>query len=87
MESFFTFFDGSLILLALALFFATLIVIYFLLSRTSDQRRVTFLDRRRNREKLLFPFYDCDNMQVIQERRLIADRRKARAVILGNVIV
>lgn len=87
MDSFFTFFDGSLILLALVLFFATLAVIYFLLSRTSDQRRITFLDRRRNREKLIFPFYDCDHMQVTEERRLIADRRKARAVILGKLTV
>ena len=87
MDSFLAFFDGSLILLALVLFFATLVVIYFLLSRSSDQRRVTFRDRRRNREKLLFPFYDCDHMQVTEERRSLTDRRKARAIILGNVTV
>lgn len=87
MDSFFTFFDGYLIILALVLFFATLAVIYFLLSRTSDQRRVSFLDRRRNREKLIFPFYDCDHMQIIEERRLLADRRKARAIYVSNVTV
>lgn len=87
MDSFFTFFDGSLIILALVLFFATLAVIYFLLSRTSDQRRVSFLDRRRNREKLIFPFYDCDHMQVTEERRLLVDRRKARAIYVSNVTV
>lgn len=87
MDSFFTFFDGSLIILALVLFFATLAVIYFLLSRTSDQRRVSFLDRRRNRENLIFPFYDCDHMQVTEERRLLADRRKARAIYVSNVTV
>lgn len=84
MESFFTFFDGALLVLALVLFFATLAVIFFLLSRNTNQRRVAFLDRRRSREILQFPFYDCDHMLVSEERRLLADRRKAKAIYVGN---
>lgn len=87
MASFFNLFDGSLIILALVLFFATLMVIYFLLSRSSDQRRVTFLDRRRNRETLIFPFYDCDHMMVNEERRLTSDRRKVSAVYISDAAI
>lgn len=84
MESFFSLLDGSLIILALVLFFATLVVIYFLLSRTSNQRRVAFLDRRRSREKLIFPFYDSEHMLVNEERRFKNDRRKARSIYVGD---
>ena len=87
MESFFSILDGSLIILALVLFFATLVVIYFLLSRTSNQRRVAFLDRRRSREKLNFPFYDSEHMLVNEERRFKEDRRKARSIYVGNAAV
>jgi len=87
MESFFSLLDGSLIILALVLFFATLVVIYFLLSRTSNQRRVAFLDRRRSREKLIFPFYDSEHMLVNEERRFKDDRRKTRSIYVGNAAV
>ena len=87
MESFFSILDGSLIILALVLFFATLVVIYFLLSRTSNQRRVAFLDRRRSREALIFPFYDSEHMLVNEERRFKEDRRKARSIYVGNAAV
>jgi len=87
MESFFSLLDGSLIILALVLFFATLVVIYFLLSRTSNQRRVAFLDRRRSREKLIFPFYDSEHMLINEERRFKEDRRKARSIYVGNAAV
>ena len=87
MESFFSLLDGSLIILALVLFFATLVVIYFLLSRTSNQRRVAFLDRRRSREPLIFPFYDSEHMLVNEERRFKEDRRKTRSIYVGNAAV
>jgi len=87
MVSFFTFFDGYLMLLALALFLGTLIVIYLLLSRSSNQRRVAFRDRRRSRDKFNFPFYDCEYRLVKEERRLKAERRKGRAINFGNVPV
>lgn len=87
MNSFFSFFDGSLALLALALFFATLVVIFLLLSRTSSQRRVAFLDRRRHHDNLKFPFYDCEHTLVNEERRLQVERRKARAIYFGNAPV
>jgi len=87
MESFFSLLDGSLIILALVLFFATLVVIYFLLSRTSNQRRVAFLDRRRSREKLIFPFYDSEHMLINEERRFKEDRRKARSIYVGNAAI
>ncbi|VAW93760.1 hypothetical protein MNBD_GAMMA23-714 [hydrothermal vent metagenome] len=87
METFLTFFDGTLIILAIVLFLATLIVIFFLLSRDSNQRRVAFIERRRNKEQLIFPFYDSDKELVTEERRKPADRRKARAIHVGNVAV
>ena len=83
-DSVFSYFDGSLIILAMVLFFATLAVIFILLSRDSNQRRVTFVDRRRNREQLLFPFYDSEHELVTEERRLCADRRKARSINVSN---
>lgn len=87
MESFFIFVDGSLVIFALVLFFATLVVIYFLLSRNSNQRRMTFVDRRRNQDKLNFPFYDCEHMLVTEERRILLDRRKARTIFISNATV
>ncbi len=85
MELLFEYFDGSLIILALILFFATLAVIFFLLSRDSKQRRVSFIDRRCNHEQLLFPFYDCQHELVTRERRKKVDRRKPRAIHVGKV--
>lgn len=85
MDLLFKYFDGSLIILALVLFFATLAVIFFLLSRDSKQRRISFVDRRRNKQQLLFPFYDSQHELVSKERRLKDDRRKARAIHVGNV--
>ena len=87
MESFFSFLDGSLIVLALVLFFATLVVIYFLLSRTSNQRRVAFLDRRRSREQLIFPFYDSEHVLVSEERRFKEDRRKVRSIYISDAAI
>ena len=83
-DSVLSYFDSSLIVLAIILFFATLAVIFILLSRDSNQRRVTFVDRRRNREKLLFPFYDSDHELVTEERRLNVDRRKSRVINVSN---
>ncbi len=87
METFLDFFDGTLIILAIVLFLATLAVIFFLLSRDSNQRRVAFMDRRRNRDQLIFPFYDSDKELVTEERRQSLDRRKARAIHVGKVAV
>ncbi len=87
METLFAFFDGTLIVLAIVLFFATLAVIFFLLSRDSHQRRVAFMERRRSKEQLIFPFYDCNKELVTEERRLLLDRRKARSIHVGNVTV
>ena len=87
MESFLSYIDGSLVILGLLLFFATLAVIFLLLNRGSNQRRVAFLDRRRNKEQLIFPFYDCDKILVTEERRAVMDRRKSRSIHLGDVTV
>jgi len=87
MESFFSVFDGSLIILGLVLFFVTLGVIFLLLTRGTNQRRVAFIDRRRNKEQLIFPFYDSNKELVTEERRRVTDRRKARSIHLGDVTV
>jgi len=87
MESLFEYFDGSLIILAIVLFFATLAVIFFLLNRDINQRRVAFMDRRRNQEKLIFPFYDSDKILVDEERRTLQDRRKDRVIHVTDVTV
>ena len=87
METLLNFFDGTLIILAIVLFLATLAVIFFLLSRDSNQRRVAFMDRRRNKEQLIFPFYDSDKELVTEERRQLPDRRKARAIHVGKATV
>ena len=84
MDSFFSDFDFSHLVLALILFIATLVVIFTLLLRGSKQRRVAFMDRRRNREKLNFPFYDSDKLLVTEERRSETDRRKARSIRVAN---
>jgi len=84
LDSIFSYFDGSLIILAIVLFFATLAVIFILLSRDANQRRITFVDRRRNREQLLFPFYDSEHELVTEERRVQTDRRKARVINVSN---
>lgn len=84
MEFLVKYFDSSLIILALVLFFATLVVIFILLSRDSKQRRVSFVDRRCNKEQLVFPFYDSEHELVTKERRSATDRRKARAIHVGN---
>jgi len=87
MDDFLTFFDGAFIVLAIFLFLATLAVIFFLLSREGNQRRVAFLDRRCDNEQIIFPFYDSDNALVKEERRLQLDRRKARSIHVGNAAV
>jgi len=87
MEIFLKFFDGTLIILAIVLFLATLAVIFFLLSRDSNQRRIAFIERRRSKAQLIFPFYDCNKELVTEERRQPVDRRKARSIHLGNVTV
>ncbi len=87
METLLDFFDGTLIILAIVLFLATLAVIFFLLSRDSNQRRVAFMDRRRNKDQLIFPFYDSDKELVTEERRQLPDRRKARAIHVGKATV
>ncbi len=87
MDTLFSFFDGTLIILAIVLFLATLAVIFFLLSREGHQRRVAFMERRRNKEQLIFPFYDSNKELVTEERRMLVDRRKARSIHVGNVTV
>jgi len=87
MESLFEYFDGSLIILAIVLFFVTLAVIFLLLNRDINQRRVAFIDRRRNQEKLIFPFYDSDNILVSEDRRTIQDRRKDRVIRVTDATV
>ena len=87
MEGIFSFFDGTLITLAIVLFLATLAVIFFLLSRDGNQRRVAFVERRQGKDQLIFPFYDCDKELVTEERRQLLDRRKARSIHVGKVTV
>lgn len=87
MEYLFEYFDGSLMVLALVLFLATLLVIFFLLSREANQRRMAFIDRRRNKEPLIFPFYDSEHIFVVEERRLLTDRRKPRAIHVSDLTV